>query len=380
MIELRPPRAFWGATCALILVVGPASAQTQSPIKPSPAPGGTTKTLAISAPAYRAMLQKTLDELQTARPAALPKIVARLDTKMSVRRADGQVQGASGNLWSNLGRSLGTPKTITPTQLRQARQTLKIQIRALDEWTKTPVYRPVDASKIVAGLASSGQIRVAPLWWQKLISDTLSAISKAWQKFVKWFTGLFPAPTALQNTAAPSDKLLWALFYALVAAILAAVIWFLWRTFGGNLGRRNVKRVAQLENEDAALLQLPPDELLSRAERFAAQGNFREALRHRYLSLLLDLDARGVWRYDARRTNWEHIAALNRTDKNRELVAPLSDLTKRFDRVRYGGANCDDESWRRFDGDSRNFENRAAPGQKSVAREKTEALEAGAMR
>jgi hypothetical protein len=66
----------------------------------------------------------------------------------------------------------------------------------------------------------------------------------------------------------------------------------------------------------------------------------------------LTLDSRGVWRHDPRRTNWEHIGLLRRNEEFRPLVAPLSDLTRRFDRVRYGGAPCSREEWERFDSDT----------------------------
>ena len=356
--------------CAVLLPAFAARAQMQAP---APTKIAASKTVPIAAPAYRAVLQKTLDQLKSPRPAAVAKIVGKLDVKYAVRRADGQIQTVSGNFWSNFGATSfgatsGQSRVASSAQIRRARGQLQRQIRALDEWTKTPVYQAADAQKIIAGLEASGQIRVGPLWWQKMMADAWSAVAKAWKGFWDWFTGLFPKAPPLQNTAAPSDKWLWVLFYGVVTAILGLILWLVWRNFGG-FGRRATQRAAQLDNEDAELLQLPPDELLSRAARFAAQGNFREALRHRYLSLLLDLDARGVWRYDARRTNWEHIAALSRGASRRELVAPLSDLTKRFDRVRYGGAECDDAGWRLFDADARSFESQAAPLQKIIAQE-----------
>ncbi|RYG00254.1 MAG: DUF4129 domain-containing protein, partial [Caulobacteraceae bacterium] len=130
--------------------------------------------------------------------------------------------------------------------------------------------------------------------------------------------------------------------------------------------RRSVKRDAVLEGEDAELLLLPPEELRSRADIYASQGNYREALRHRYLALLLQLDSRGVWRYDTHRTNWEHIAGLRRHENQGTLVAPLSALTRRFDRVRYGGATCDSDQWTEFDADARAFEAQIAPFERSM--------------
>ncbi len=317
----------------------------------------------VSAATYRATLQKALRELKAMEkrpPRRLGPLLKRLDTTSTVRRADGQTQTVNGNAWSKMARGLSKPANAMRRDVVRARQMAESQIGALDEWTKTPSFAPADAQKIMAGLESSGQIRTGPFWWQKAFADAWKAVTDAWNSFWKWLRSLFPTPATPPNIAAPSDKWLWFLFYALVSALLAAVGWFVWRAFGGKWGRRTVRREAVLQGEDAALLLLPPDELRARADDFAAQGNFREALRHRYLSLLLQLDARGVWRYDARRTNWEHLAALGRSETKRALVPPLSDLTRRFDRVRYGGALCDEGNWSRFEADAREFEARAA--------------------
>ena len=325
----------------------------------------------ISAPAYRLRLQSALREvnaLESKPPRSLGKIVGQLDKPFAVRRADGQIQSVDGDFWSNFERRLSKPKDASRRDVRRAQGVLQAQIRAFDEWQNAPNYRNADAQTIVAGLESSGQIRVGPLAWQKALSDAWGAVARAWAAFWKWVNGLLPTSKTSNVKVKPSDKWLWFLFYGLVAALLAAIAWFLWRVFGGKWRARGVKVAADLQGEDADLLRLPPEELLSRAAQFAAQGNFREALRHRYLSLLIDLDARGAWRYDARRTNWEHIAALRRANFNRDLLAPLSVLTRRFDRVRYGGAPCDDEGWRHFDAEARDFETRASTRQSSAPR------------
>ena len=111
-----------------------------------------------------------------------------------------------------------------------------------------------------------------------------------------------------------------------------------------------------LVGEDAELLQLPPDELLSRAGQLARKGDFAGALRHRFIGVLVTLDERGVWRYDTRRTNWEHIAALKKKSQWNTITNPLSDLTRHFDRVRYGNAPCLQTDWTRFDADSEKLE------------------------
>ena len=134
----------------------------------------------------------------------------------------------------------------------------------------------------------------------------------------------------------------------------------MWRALGGRLGKRGSRRGVFAEGEDAELLLLPPDELRLRAAQFAKEGNFREALRHLYIALLLGMDASGIWRYDARRTNWEHIAALRADETRSSLVQPLSRITRTFDRVRYGDAPFDAEDWQRFEKDVNGVEGQSS--------------------
>ena len=328
-------------------------------VSPLHAQPKAAKNVTLSASQYRSRLMSAvqkLSALEKRRPRALGKVLAPLDAKITVRRADGATQIVTGNQWSDFSTQLSKPADARREEVVKARQIAQSQLRALDEWMQAPSYTSADAQKIVADLAASGQIRVGPPWWQAAIANAWKTVADTIAAFMKWFWSLLPTPRTPTVRAAPSDKWLWFLFYAVVAAILALVAWFLFRAFGGKWGRRNVRRTAVLEGEDAQLLLLPPDELRLRAEEFAAKGQFREALRHRYLALLLQLDARGVWRYDARRTNWEHIASLRRSESKSALVPALSDLTRRFDRVRYGGAPCDDAQWAAFSSDTQNLE------------------------
>ncbi|HEX8832823.1 MAG TPA: DUF4129 domain-containing protein, partial [Abditibacteriaceae bacterium] len=51
------------------------------------------------------------------------------------------------------------------------------------------------------------------------------------------------------------------------------------------------------------------------------------------------------------RTNWEHLGALRGAATTAPLVAPLAELTRRFDRVRYGNARCSQADWQIFESD-----------------------------
>ena len=183
---------------------------------------------------------------------------------------------------------------------------------------------------------------------------------------------MFPSFTPRAGAAVPDFGWLIFVFWAIIASLLAFLLVAAYRVFAANIrwgGRRKKKEDDEFEGEDAELLSLPPDELGDRAAQFARDGNFREALRHRYIALLLRLDGRGVWRYDTRRTNWEHIAALRRgaAQSGAGIVAPLSDLTRRFDRVRYGSAPCDQNDWQQFERDATDLEDRATQSSPQMA-------------
>lgn len=200
------------------------------------------------------------------------------------------------------------------------------------------------APRTITQLQNSGQIQTAPdafqLWWW----NAMRQLRQWWDAFWKWLGSLFPAPGPAQPQTQTSFLWLKTLFIgALVIALVAAAL-LLWRASKN----RPVRIPDEMEMEDEELFLLPPQELRQRASRFAAEGNYREALRYLYISMLMLMDDRGVWHYDINRTNWEHIARLSREAKQPELVQPLSEMTRRFDRVRYGNAPCDDDEWNRF--------------------------------
>ena len=309
------------------------------------------------------------------------KIIKALDRAQIVRRADGATQSAHGNSWGALAAGAGNLdiKALSKGQTARLRRSVELEIGELDTWS-TPkngaYFKPVDAGAIVKDLEASGQIRSAPFWWQSLIFSIYKGVGDAFTNFFKWLSGLFPtgapAPTAAATTG---WNFLQFFYWALMISLLAFLAFIIYRVFAGNLrwgGRKSKSKGADLEGEDAELLLLPPDELGERAAQFAREGNFREALRHRYIALLLRLDGRGVWHYDARRTNWEHIAALRREAVKNvaggAIVAPLADLTRRFDRVRYGGAACEANDWEQFESDARDLEARAGERVAEVSR------------
>ena len=391
MQSISPKRATFAGLALLLAGALPLWAQPPTAVPtPLPASGKAPKTAIVSVAQYRAQRVKARDRLAAlaarsgggARDASL--ILQALDKPQIVRRADGATQAADGNRWSALASGVSPIgsgdafdiKSLQRGEIKRLARDLESEIAELDRWNATEkgaYYQPVDAGAIVAQLEKSGQIRVGPTWWQSTVQAIKKWFFDGVGNFFKWIGGFLPsfAPAANVGGGLGAGFLIFA-FWAIVLVLLTFLLISAYRIFGANVrwgGRRKKKSDEEvLQGEDAELLLLPPDELSARAAAFAVAGNFREALRHRYIALLLRLDSRGVWRYDTRRTNWEHIAALRRgtgignaIDGNSEIVAPLSDLTRRFDRVRYGSASCDGADWERFERDANALETRAAP-------------------
>jgi len=313
-----------------------------------------------------------LRAMESKGPRDLPKVLSPLAKSFRLKRADGERQTAGGDEWQrriddwidstqHAATSRQEPPEAQRVQVQRARLAVAARLRELDNWT-TPrdgkYFVPAaDAQNIIKQLEASGEIRTGPTALQQWWASVAKWFSDAFEAFVKWVGSLFPsAPRGNVRPFNLDPRLLQALFTLAVVALLGVIGFLVWRAVGGRWSRNPARREVRFEGEDAELLQLPPDELTERARAWAAQGNFREALRHLYIALLLNLDQRGVWRYDARRTNWEHIAALRRgvpmqstlVAADSPLVEPLSDLTRRFDRVRYGDAPCSSDDWTRF--------------------------------
>jgi hypothetical protein len=312
----------------------------------------------ISVDQYRTLLQtaaKQLKQMETQGPRLPAPVLKALAIPYTVQRADGATQTvlsstpglASGNYYRSASRQT----------VQEAHTAVLTQLSALDAWDRSQ-YAPADAQAIVAQLEGSGQIRTGPTWVEQSWANFYKAFADAFKRFLNWFGDLFPSGSPGEM---PEINPSWirAVFFISVVALLAAIAYLIWQIIGNRRSNQPQGAFA-FSPEDAELLALPPNELRARATRFASEGNYREALRHLYIAMLLNLDEREVWRYDARRTNWEHIAALEKNTTHNLLVTPLADITRRFDRVRYGNADCTQHDWNAFERDVNNLEAKTA--------------------
>lgn len=364
---------------AVMLLMSPVWAQTSPAATTPPQTAATPKPVVVTVEQYRKDLEKAvsaLEKMKRTPPRDLTPILKSLNKTVQVKRRDGQIQTATGDQWGrrlNPAPAGGMPvfptpatspspstKTATIDEVDDLKQTVKVRIEALDAWDRSS-YSPADAQAVIRQLEGSGQIRTGPTALQQMVADVSKWFKTQFQNFFAWISSLFPSNPNVGKLPHIDPIWIQVLFYAAVFALLALLAYLAWKALGGRMGRRGVKRGVFAEGEDAELLLLPPDELRLRASQFALEGNFREALRHLYIALLLGLDARGVWRYDARRTNWEHIAALRGDEARSGLVQPLSSITRTFDRVRYGDAPFDANDWNRFESEVKGVEAQNSP-------------------
>lgn len=157
-----------------------------------------------------------------------------------------------------------------------------------------------------------------------------------WQQLRRWLRDwldwLFPQRTPGASTglaALMAELITWAL--ALVGAVMLALLLSYW--LQGLLGTFVADAEARRRLDAGEDLPLTADAARSEANRQAQIGNFREAVRHLYLSMLLTLEEKGTIRYDRSLTNREVLAQIQRDDSVRAHLQPVVDT---FDDVWYG--------------------------------------------
>ena len=156
-------------------------------------------------------------------------------------------------------------------------------------------------------------------------------LTEQWHRLLEWLETL--------RVASPARYyLLLAALTLLLLAILAHVTWVVWRSL-------RPREAIVAPTAEAA----PPRGAawhLGEAQRLGAGGRFAEALAHRFLATVLDLDGRHLLRFHPSKTPAEYAgeARLDATGRS-ELAALVASLYHHV----FGGLPCDAEAWQRFD-------------------------------
>lgn len=162
-------------------------------------------------------------------------------------------------------------------------------------------------------------------------SGTYAWLMGRLQRLLDWLEGLrvsFPLPYYVLLGA----------MVLLLAGLVAHLSWVVWRSLHPHLATGTPAAMAG-PIRDAAWH-------LAEARRLGAAGQFAEALAHRFLAAMLELDAHRVLQVHPSKTPAEYVQEARLDDTGR---SELADLVAALYRHLFGGAPCGADEWQRFD-------------------------------
>ena len=119
--------------------------------------------------------------------------------------------------------------------------------------------------------------------------------------------------------------------WTLIAIVVLLAAWPLIRLIRFRIERRRRKAKGILDEEP----ERTKSEYLTLGDEFAARGDFRGAIRMRYLAALKRFDEARVARFDRGETNWEHLARI-RSSPTLPTGLDFRPATAAFDHYWYG--------------------------------------------
>ncbi|MFT3837991.1 MAG: DUF4129 domain-containing protein [Myxococcaceae bacterium] len=183
------------------------------------------------------------------------------------------------------------------------------------------------------------------VWWNRL-----------WDSFFKWlrdWLGRHPSEPETKsdfNFGMGDLGLGNIVVVVVIGALLAVIAYVLVRWFKRDEEAEQESEQSGIKEEGLAVdpmsaLARPPESWAGLADTLAAEGKFREAIRHLYLALLSRLHRDGAIDYDPAKSNWDYFRDFK---GDRNLLAPFRELTRRFDFAWYGNVEVSQESWKKF--------------------------------
>ncbi len=247
------------------------------------------------------------------------RLTAMLPAELPVRLSAGQTVTVDN-------RTLLQQLDGVPPAIRRAR--LVEVVAALDRRLAATEPRPLGLDRAHAGQALR-QVLSRPEFRPKEEGPT------AWDRFAQWLADLlqrlFPNAPRAAGGGEGLGRIMAGCVVLLLAMLLARILL---------LVLPELRRRRRHEDPDlpAGELLVPsePEALLAEAERAAAAGRFREALRLAYRATVVRLDRAGVLPEDRSRTHWELLRELRRAGRD-PLYRELAPLTRRLDERLYGG-------------------------------------------
>lgn len=276
---------------------------------------------------------RSLRPLSSPAPAdesSLSRFVARIE-----RRAydDEDCEGAVDELREGL-RLVNEDHAAGETDSAVSRDEAKA-ILARPEFQQAPERPKEDAAQEDDG----------PSWLRKLWDDF-------WKAIWEWLRKREPNDTNVELPEAGGSmagaNVVMLVAIAAVAGTLLFILLRGWKRKGPDdaaLDESGAVSQEALSSDPMSALSRPPEGWASLADQLAAQGQFREAIRHLYLALLSRLHRDGAIDYDPTCSNWEYLATFKGPG---EQKPPFRELTRRFDFVWYGNLDASETSYAVF--------------------------------
>ncbi len=180
-------------------------------------------------------------------------------------------------------------------------------------------------------------------------TDEETFLQRMWRIIKEWIYGLFPEAKPIPKSPGAFGSVVYVLqiiLYILVFAVIAFLIY----KFAPFLLARFRKRGEESETERIIMGEkISYDEdsrsLFSDAERLAAAGDLKAAIRKGYIALLFELAERKVLGLAHYKTNRDYLRDVR---KLKELHHNMNGLTLNYERHWYGFEKAEQEDWESF--------------------------------
>lgn len=316
-------------------------------LRPSPLPialvvllalllGAPSEALAVGPAEYRAAIRAALDDLRSGEPGAPARAADRVRAASPVSLPDG---GAIHPDNSAILASL----EASPPRVATAEAGLRALLAALDRAERPapgasransqarlqrilqrPEFGPIPPPGPVASLLQSLQARLG------------EALSRALEPVGRWLAQVLAS--LLGEDTAVGSGLRFAGPPLALLAVAGLVAWVYRRL------RRELAPDVVGASREASPARPTAEQARAEAERLAAAGDYRAAIRALGVAALLRCDELGRVRFDRSLTNQE-VLGKARLQGDEGLAAHLAPLLQAFDRCWYGGASCSRESY-----------------------------------
>ena len=153
----------------------------------------------------------------------------------------------------------------------------------------------------------------------------LSWLARQWQHLIDWLNRL-----SAQHPV--GFDIVLAIVVVVLVALLVHIGYVMWRIV------RPAARTGQTKAAVAGRMVADAAAHLAYAEELARAGRYAEALGHRFLALVLELDRRKALRFHASKTPAEYVGEAKLTDRGR---ASLAGLVAQLYRHLFGAVPCD---------------------------------------